>query len=1042
MATFENESEAFQDRNYRQRLNRNWANGNAEFDAVNKRIDELGNTDFEGSNEVTNARTDVHGKTSGSLSARLDSDQLTAENALSIANDKADMEEVQQVINQIVSGAPQGTFPTLDSLKKAYPNGAKGVYLTEDNGHWCFWNGNAWTDGGEYVSNVVNFSNADFDFPGVNLLNGTSSNIQVVTIDDSSKVGAMATNGKYFRLHPGRTYTYHSMITNAPRDGYCLIDIYNNKDVLIKQLKGNNYRNQTNGLSKITFTADNSMAYVNFSPYATGQAFSGQVTWQSEMLEPCGVVSDYARGIGDMNVADGVAFLLKLTQGRRELNDIVLEGVNLLRQTRKDAQTYRVNNESEVGTPTVSFSDPMPVKANTDYIYHVRVDKAPADGYCLIVLMNKDKQRIRNVNGWHYQNDSQSRSWAIFNTGDDVKYIVVRPVAFTKPQTGDVTWSEEMLEYGDVIHDWVPALSEMNAIPAVASILDKLAADKGELLHRNILDNTRTPGINLLTGTTKQNQSRQANNSYNIGSWASNALLYKVEPNTTYTYHSKIKEAPSNAYCVIGLLDKDTNRLTNVHGENYLDGRNGLSSVTFSTGDTVKYLQIYPVGFPSPQTGKATWSEEMLEYGNIPHEHTLALSEMSMQDAFGTVINKAREASRDTITANEVGLPIINIDGDTSGLLNSNTKSILPFTFAQNNRVVDGFVQTEWQGNSSKGLPKKGFKFKTFKDVDAKDKLKWQPTPLMPVSHNFQLKAYYTDKYHIRDLASAEILSWFIANDPHAPVRLLQANQFGTITGQPCLVYFNEEFYGLGTIKTHTGSTMYNIDDTDTNQIVLENNGQAGSTWTTATPTIGDDGDFTLESDTDTNAQTALNTLADFIVNSSDADFVANAKTHFDENSLFDYILFNYLVNNSDAWTGKNEVIITYDAKKWYVMPYDFDSSLNAHWTPGNVNPIDRDYFDTNFIKDNLLLKVIRLMPDRLLARFNDLEKAGVLNIVQLQNVINKRVSEIGQGAYSMEWERWSDNPAYQLDTPVDDMKRMFVVRKNLLKNKLNAMQK
>lgn len=91
---------------------------------------------------------------------------------------------------------------------------------------------------------------------------------------------------------------------------------------------------------------------------------------------------------------------------------------------------------------------------------------------------------------------------------------------------------------------------------------------------------------------------------------------------------------------------------------------------------------------------------------------------------------------------------------------------------------------------------------------------------------------------------------------------------------------------------------------------------------------------------------------------------------------------------------------------------------------------------------DRLLYRIISLLPDKLLSRFNYLEKVGVFDITRLQSLIDQRVTEIGQGTLDMEWHRWSDNPAYRLDTTIDDIKRMFVVRKKLLRDKLEAMQK
>lgn len=55
-------------------------------------------------------------------------------------------------IENIVSGSPKGVYASLSALQTAYPSGASGVYLTSDNGHWYYWNGSAWTDGGVYQS--------------------------------------------------------------------------------------------------------------------------------------------------------------------------------------------------------------------------------------------------------------------------------------------------------------------------------------------------------------------------------------------------------------------------------------------------------------------------------------------------------------------------------------------------------------------------------------------------------------------------------------------------------------------------------------------------------------------------------------------------------------------------------------------------------------------------------------------------------------------------------------------------------------------------
>ena len=60
---------------------------------------------------------------------------------------------INLIANGVVDGSPRAVYGSLTDLQTAYPNGANGVYLTSDNGHWYYWNGTAWTDGGAYCTN-------------------------------------------------------------------------------------------------------------------------------------------------------------------------------------------------------------------------------------------------------------------------------------------------------------------------------------------------------------------------------------------------------------------------------------------------------------------------------------------------------------------------------------------------------------------------------------------------------------------------------------------------------------------------------------------------------------------------------------------------------------------------------------------------------------------------------------------------------------------------------------------------------------------------
>lgn len=63
--------------------------------------------------------------------------------------------EVNGKQNFLQPQKPKGTYENLSALQTAYPNGASGVYLTSDNGHWYYWNGSQYVDGGVYQASEI-----------------------------------------------------------------------------------------------------------------------------------------------------------------------------------------------------------------------------------------------------------------------------------------------------------------------------------------------------------------------------------------------------------------------------------------------------------------------------------------------------------------------------------------------------------------------------------------------------------------------------------------------------------------------------------------------------------------------------------------------------------------------------------------------------------------------------------------------------------------------------------------------------------------------
>lgn len=56
------------------------------------------------------------------------------------------------IVNGVIDGSPRGVYASLSALQTEYPSGANGIFVCTDNGHWYYYDGSAWADGGIYQS--------------------------------------------------------------------------------------------------------------------------------------------------------------------------------------------------------------------------------------------------------------------------------------------------------------------------------------------------------------------------------------------------------------------------------------------------------------------------------------------------------------------------------------------------------------------------------------------------------------------------------------------------------------------------------------------------------------------------------------------------------------------------------------------------------------------------------------------------------------------------------------------------------------------------
>lgn len=173
------------DDDYRNQLNYSLSCVGLEFNSVYKQITLMyKNLPASSVDEVQSARLNASGKMFSNLKERLDADEFTAENALNVANQKADKDLVIKELKQI-SDIPE-TFANLQELQNTYPHGKPGIMVTIDNGHKYIWNNGSWQDFGVYQA--VGIADRSIDYSKIvpdNLSDTEINKINYSTVVDT-----------------------------------------------------------------------------------------------------------------------------------------------------------------------------------------------------------------------------------------------------------------------------------------------------------------------------------------------------------------------------------------------------------------------------------------------------------------------------------------------------------------------------------------------------------------------------------------------------------------------------------------------------------------------------------------------------------------------------------------------------------------------------------------------------------------------------------------------------------------------------------------
>ena len=365
-------------------------------------------------------------------------------------------------------------------------------------------------------------------------------------------------------------------------------------------------------------------------------------------------------------------------------------------------------------------------------------------------------------------------------------------------------------------------------------------------------------------------------------------------------------------------------------------------------------------------------------------------------------------------TSTSYSLPVVYLDGDTTGMDKSTFKKMY-FSMWKNNVKTQGYAEVKWQGDSSLTFAKKGLRLKLYTTDNYDEKLKIQPKKSWKPTSKFNLKSYPNDALLCHDVINANLGADIWGTNLTLPKQVIDEDNFGFIDGFPIVLIINNVFQGIYSFNLPRS-------DFDTAKYAIIGDQYTDQTQFKKSGVKLDTTDFeSLYPEKVTDAEkTALDDLITWVATSSDDDFVRDFKKHVDLNSAIDYLIFNNLIKNGDAY-GKNQVLLSYDGQLWHWHPYDLDGSYGLNWN-GNMSVTDGKS-GTLFGNDHILFKrLMKLFLPQIKTRYTELR--SWLTPAYVINKYRNYVDKIGSENYQLDYNKW--------DTKSQDTNNLQTLRKNV----------
>ena len=375
-----------------------------------------------------------------------------------------------------------------------------------------------------------------------------------------------------------------------------------------------------------------------------------------------------------------------------------------------------------------------------------------------------------------------------------------------------------------------------------------------------------------------------------------------------------------------------------------------------------------------------------------------------------------------SITRDDIGLPIVKIDGDLTEISKEN-KVQVSFSFGDNEKSFDCDAKIKWQGQSSLAHQKKNYSIQLFeKDTNCKTKKKVKIVDSWGSQNKYCLKANYIDFSGIRNITSAKIYGE-MAKSLNLDDRYSNLTNAGAVDGFPVVLYQNGQYYGLYTFNTPKDKWIFGMDgDETTREAILfartgnnpirlleELNGNYDDGWEIEYCSTEENEDIGVQWVTD-----SMNEAIRFLNSSTNEEFVNNVGTYFNVERTIDGLIITSLAQADDN-RFHNILWSTYDGTRWCPTIYDFDGTWGLVYNGEGFTQIN------DFVMDHqvnyLWTRLWQNFRPQITERYRELRES-VLSIQHVDSIFTNSIKSVSQLIYDAEMVKWPLEPS-QLENSI-----------------------